>query len=331
MDSRAIRPQGVAPDGCRPTHPAWTPSIPFSPASVRRSGALNERLLAEPAESEAGDLPDPWECPRCGCVRIVRNGSIRGRRKFRRRGFGRTFSARAGTVRCQSHKNDDARATSVRLAPEGLTLPKIVKGKDVLPWTASAWRHRLLHAMRGMQGPMPSEVVEADEAHFRFSFKGRRRGMPRRRRRRGRKAKTPGMSAEQAYVLTATDRRRGWRPLSACIGRMSVDDLRRLPVDSVDRDGSMPVTGGRRACAKLAEEWNTPGESDGRAEARLPCTYGRSTAATAASTNGWRGSGARRRSASVTVRSGFGAARPTCFRRQSPGTAAQASRTGGGS
>jgi len=63
-----------------------------------------------------------------------------------------------------------------------------------------------------MTGPRLSGVVEAGETRFRLSFKGRRKGVPRLRRRRGRKSQAQGASKEQVCVLTATDRRRGQVP-----------------------------------------------------------------------------------------------------------------------
>jgi len=121
-----------------------SPIVRSVPAERR---ALKEGLLAEPSESEAGDRPDSSECPRCGHVRIFRSGPRQA--DVGCRGCRRTFSARTGTVRHRSNKDDAAWATSVRLMFEGLTLRKVAERMDVLLRTAFTWRHKLLHAMRG--------------------------------------------------------------------------------------------------------------------------------------------------------------------------------------
>jgi len=219
---------------------------------------LKERLLAEPSESEADVPPDPSDRPHRGHEDIRRNGSVRGRRRFRCRGCGRTFSARTGTVRHYSHKDDATWATYIRHMADGLTLPKIVERMEITLRTAFTWRHKIIHAMRGMDGPRLSGIVEADETYFDLSFKGQRKDMPRPPRRRGRKSKKRGISKDKVCVLTATDRRRGAFLRSACLGRMSVGDLRRLFEDPVSWNDSVLVTDGHRAYATLAEERKTP-------------------------------------------------------------------------
>jgi len=219
---------------------------------------LVERLLSEPSESKAGNQPDPSECPHRGHNGLRRRGSVRGRLRFRCSGCGRTISARTGTARRRSCKDAAVWANIVRLMLEGLTLRKIVKRMKSSLWTALVWRHKLFHAMRRMTGPKLSGVVEVDETCFRLSFMGRRRGLPRLRRGRGRKVKALGISKGQVCVPAATDRRRGRVVRSACLGRVSVDDLRRMLVDPVDRDGSAPVTDGHQACARLAEARSAP-------------------------------------------------------------------------
>jgi len=178
---------------------------------------LVERLLSEPSESKAGNLPDPSECPHCGHNGLRRRGSVRGWLRFRCGGCGRTISARTGTARCRACK-DAAWANIVRLMLEGLTLRKIVKRMKSSLRTALVWRYKPLHAMRRMTGPKLSGVVVVDETCFRLSFKGRRKGLPRLRRGRGRKVKAFGISKGQVCVPAVTDRRRGRVFRSACLG-----------------------------------------------------------------------------------------------------------------
>ncbi len=218
---------------------------------------MKRTLPAEPSEANAGEPPDPSTCPHCGHADIRRNGSIRGKRRFRCRSCGRTFSARTGTVRHYSHKDDPTWALYIKLMFQGLSLPVIVKRMDISLPTAFAWRHKVPTAMSRMPGPRLSGVVEADETYFRLSFKGQRGDLPRPARRRGRKSKKRGISKEKVRLLTATDRQRGTCLRSACLGRMSVDDLRRLLGDPVDWKGSVLVTDAHQAYAALAAERGT--------------------------------------------------------------------------
>ncbi len=150
----------------------------FSSAERRE---MKRTLLAEP--SDAGEPPDPSKCPHCGHADIRRNGSVRGKRRFRCRSCGRTFSARTGTVRHYSHKDDPTWALYIKLMFQGLSLPVIVKRMDISLPTAFAWRHKVPTALSRMPGPRLSGVVEADETYFRLSFKGQRGDLPRPARR----------------------------------------------------------------------------------------------------------------------------------------------------
>ncbi len=126
----------------------------------------------------------------------------------------------------------------MKLMFQGLSLPVIVERMDISLPTAFAWRHRVPTAMSLMPGTRLSGVVEADGRCFRLSFKGQRGDLPRLARRRGKKSKKRGISKEKVRLLTATDRQRGTCLRPACLGRMSVDDLRRL--------AATPSTGGLR-------------------------------------------------------------------------------------
>ena len=210
-------------------------------------------LLAEPPESGRDELPDPTKCPHCGHGDIRGNGSSRGKRRFRCRDRRRTFSARTGTVRHCSHKDDRAWRQYVELMFAGLSLPGIVERMDMTLPTARAWRHRILHALRNMPGPKLSGVVEADDRCFRLSFKGQKKAMPRCPGKRGGKPEKREISKDRVCAATATDRQRGTFLQSVRLGRMPASHLRGGFEASVDWKASLLVTDGHQACAALAD------------------------------------------------------------------------------
>ena len=75
---------------------------------------------------------------------------------------------------------------------------------DVAVSTAFRWRHRFLAAARS-DSEVLKGIVEADETYVLESRKGAR-GLGRKARRRGGKAKKRGLSREQVPVLMAADR-----------------------------------------------------------------------------------------------------------------------------
>jgi transposase-like protein len=75
--------------------------------------------------------------------------------------------------------------------------------------TAFLWRHRFLKSLDGIQPGRMQGIVEADETFFLESFKGRKKGIPRKAKKRGTPAKLRGLSKEQIPVLVARDRANG--------------------------------------------------------------------------------------------------------------------------
>ena len=241
-------------------------NLPASPSRAERR-RLRGLPPAEPPESGPGELPEPSACRRCGHGGIRSNGSVRGTRRFVcRSGCGGTFSARTGTVRRRSRRDDATWTHCARLMFGELSLPKAAERTAA----AFARRHGILHSMRGMAGPKLSGTVEAGETFFRLSFKGRRKGMPRRPERRGRKPGKRGMPKEKACVPAAAGRRRGTFPPPACPGGRG---LRPPAAVRRPRRPGRPGPGDRRppelrgACAGRGA---VPRRPEGRAGARRP-------------------------------------------------------------
>ena len=98
---------------------------------------------------------------------------------------------------------------------------------DVAVSTAFRWRHRFLAAARS-DSEVLKGIVEADETYVLESRKGAR-GLERKARRRGGKAKKRGLSREQVPVLMAADR--SGTTVSAVLPRVDAADFRSIELD----------------------------------------------------------------------------------------------------
>ena len=177
-----------------------------SRAKVARGEARSERRVGEDALGEIG--PGKVErrgCPHCTGRDIVAWGRANGLARYRCKSCGRTFNALTKTPMAQLRKKerwlDHAQAML-----EGMSLEKAAERCGVHPTTAFRWRHRFLGSPALDKPKTLTGIVEADETFILESFKGRRSGLPRRPRKRGGKAKHPGLFFENIPILVARDR-----------------------------------------------------------------------------------------------------------------------------
>jgi transposase-like protein len=145
-------------------------------------------------------------CPHCAGREIVGWGRSDGLLRFRCKGCGRTFNALTKTPMAHLRKKekwlDHARAMI-----EGKSLAKTAQLCGVHPTTAFRWRHRFLRSPAGDKPRMLRGIVEADETFVLESFKGRWSDLPRAARKRGGKARHPGLYQDNIPVLVARDRK----------------------------------------------------------------------------------------------------------------------------
>jgi hypothetical protein len=186
-----------------------------------------------------------------------------GRQHFRRlkvddtNGCWRTFNALSGTAFASMRKPELWMRYAAELA-RGTSLTKIVDdvGLPINRLTALRWRHRLLAALEPKTSERLGGIVEVDETFFLRSFKGHRgwkRGRaPENRppRYRGSGALLPGLSRQQAPVLTGFDRNE--RHVDTMLERRSKDQV----IDSLGgivEPESVLCTDAFSAYPKLAE------------------------------------------------------------------------------
>ena len=157
---------------------------------------------ASKAAIELG-VDEARRCPHCASEGAVSRGMARGLRRYQCKGCGRTFNALSGTPLSGLHHKERWLSFGASLA-KGETVKASAARCDVAVSTAFRWRHRFLAAARS-DSEVLKGIVEADETYVLESRKGAR-GLGRKARRRGGKAKKRGLSRERVPVLMAADR-----------------------------------------------------------------------------------------------------------------------------
>ena len=144
-------------------------------------------------------------CPHCGAGESAPWGRAHGLRRYRCKNCRRTFNAATNTPVARLRKRERWAANSQAMI-DGVSLVKVAQRCGVHATTAFRWRHRFLAAPALDKPQRLNGVVEIDETFILESFKGRRSGLSRPARKRGGKAKHPGLFFENIPVLVARDR-----------------------------------------------------------------------------------------------------------------------------
>ena len=145
-------------------------------------------------------------CPHRAGREVVGWGRSHGLLRFRCKSCGRTFNALTKTPMAHLRKKEKWLAHA-RAMIEGKSLAKTAQLCGVHPTTAFRWRHRFLRAPSSDKPRGLSGIVEADETFVLESFKGRWSDLPRAARKRGGKARHPGLHQDNIPILVARDRK----------------------------------------------------------------------------------------------------------------------------
>ena len=168
-------------------------------AALRRRGDEDAvRRVIEQRVSETA------KCPRCGAAHIRRYGMEHGLQRYRCVGCGRTFNALTGTPLARLRKKE-CWAPFANSLQHSHSVREAARQAGVAKNTSFRWRHRFLRLDKGTLKQKLTGIVEVDESFILESRKGER-GLAREARKRGGKAKKPGLSDEQTPVLIARDR-----------------------------------------------------------------------------------------------------------------------------
>lgn len=174
--------------------------------AVKKSVSKRERKVeAAIVENEMAEAVKA--CPHCGHKKLRSAGSKGGRKRFKclNLSCGKTFNGFTGTPLSGLH-NPDKFLANARHMIAGDSVRATAKALGLNKDTAFHWRHRFLESLDAMQPAKLQGVVEADETFFLESFKGQRKGIPRKPKKRGTPATKRGLSKEQIPVLVARDR-----------------------------------------------------------------------------------------------------------------------------
>jgi transposase-like protein len=147
--------------------------------------------------------------PRCGHCQSESFGTwghANDLRRYKCKSCRRTFNALTGTPLAQLHRRD-AWLDYARALVERVSLRKAAEIADICLETSFRWRHRFLKIGKNKRPSAVSGIVEADETFILKSAKGSRKIVGRAPRKRGGKAKKPGLSTdEHDAILIVRDR-----------------------------------------------------------------------------------------------------------------------------
>ena len=190
--------------------------------------------------------PNNTTCPDCGSENVVKNGKNRGVQRLKCKDCGTTFGLRTNTVVHYSHKPLHIWERYVELMFDGYPIRKIAKELQISIGTAFYWRHKILSALKKATKSNLGGIIEADETYFALSFKGQKKGLPRKAHKRGGQIRKAGTSKEQVCVLTAIDRDKNDWMKPVCLGTLSKEYLDGDFATSIASD-SVLVTDGHRS------------------------------------------------------------------------------------
>lgn len=170
-------------------------------AAVTSRGSADEAIALIEARFAAAPA-----CGHCKSEKFGGWGHASGLRRYKCRDCKRTFNALTGTPLAQLHRRD-AWLEYARAIVDRVSLRKAAARAGVCLETSFRWRHRFVKAAKDKRPSIVTGIVEADETFILKSAKGSRRLVGRAPRKRGGKARRPGLSTdEHDAILIVRDR-----------------------------------------------------------------------------------------------------------------------------
>lgn len=145
-------------------------------------------------------------CPHCDSDEFQRWGTTAsGEQRYRCKKCSKSFTGLTGTA-LSGIRHKGLLLEYAQCMKAGLSVRETAQQLGLHRNVVFRWRHRLMPPNSAHQPEALDGVAEVDEAFFRESFKGRKRGMPRKAHKRATPAGKRGISKEQIPVLTAIAR-----------------------------------------------------------------------------------------------------------------------------
>lgn len=190
-------------------------------------------------------------CPHCGGNHVHRCGQASGLQRFRCLSCRRSYNALTGTPLARLRKRGHW-LTYLQCVLESCSVRAAALKTGVHRTTSFRWRHRFVPgAARGRPASL-GPVVEADETYLLESQKGSR-NMTRPPRKRGARARRPGISGELDCLLVARDRT--GRTLDFHTGRGPVSAAKlKICLSGVLPNDSLLISDGAAAYRRFAKD-----------------------------------------------------------------------------
>jgi transposase-like protein len=170
-------------------------------AALSGKGPANEAIAL--IEMQFASAP---ACGHCKSERFITWGHANDLRRYKCKSCNRTFNALTGTPLAQLHRRD-AWLDYARALVDRVSLRRAAERADICLQTSFRWRHRFLQSAKDKRPSVVTGIVEADETFILKSAKGSRKLVGRLPRKRGGKAKKPGLSTdEHDAILIVRDR-----------------------------------------------------------------------------------------------------------------------------
>ena len=188
-------------------------------------------------------------CGHCGEADFKPWGSASGLKRYWCKACERTFNALTGTplagLRLREKWLDYARSLV-----DGVSLRKAAERTDIHLETSFRWRHRFLAVAKDKKATAVTGIVEADETFILKSAKGSRKLVGRAPRKRGGKAKKPGLSTDEHDAILIVRDRHG-ETTDAILVDLSAETIGSHLLPVVAKDAVL-VTDGNRAYESFA-------------------------------------------------------------------------------
>lgn len=162
-------------------------------------------------------------CPHCGHAKYVKFGIDKGAQRYKCKSCKRNFTEYTGTWMAGIHRKDKIDDYMVLMVEEK-SLDKIKVELKINKKTAFDWRHKILSSLGETDKDSFNGITESDETFILFSEKGKK-GLSRKGRKRGSKAKKRGISNEQVAVIVTADRAGQHEMSVATLGRIKKSDI----------------------------------------------------------------------------------------------------------
>lgn len=193
---------------------------------------LFEMIKDENTEEISNDelFSNGISCPICGDIEhIVKNGKRSGNQRYICKRCKKSFVANTNSILERTHKPISIWKKFLECMVHGMSILKTAELCNINKNTAFAWRHKVLDALSQILGDTSLEgIVEADETFFILSYKGQKKGLPRKPKNRGGSASKRGISNEQVCVPCAIDRKGKVVSKISNLGRIQTQDLHKV-------------------------------------------------------------------------------------------------------